>query len=691
MTDREPALGAHARVEPLETFEPAPSRRASWPVLVLCGVVVAAAVWALAGSQWLEPHLSTNLDEQAYLHQADLLAHGHLSVSVPNAELERNFQPWFAAATDHGYIFKYNPVWPAVLTITTALTAPRLALGIAVALFLIGTYALAALLLRSRAKAVFAAVVVALSPLTLIQSTTVLSYVFFGGLWTLAAAALVRGVRDRSNRYLAAAGALGALAFCARPYDALLVLVPFAIWALWALRREPAALGRAARWVVGAAAPVLVLQAAYNTYVTGVPWKLPYSLWSSTDRLGFGDRGLLPSGVPQTYFGPRQGVHAVAVNLWSLRTWAFGGLVLAFLAVVGAYTLRRRHEVLPLVAVAVVVPFGYLFFWGIANISLLSKAIDRFGPYYFVPLLVPLAVFGVEGAVRVWTWREWVLVVLVAGGLVTTGIGMHDAVSTALGERDARAQPYDALSTITDHSNPLLVFIPGDYIGTSVLDRYTVDTHTFTDDLFAVSNGNADIDLIGQYRLFAPYRLAACRYDGQAPLGSHRFPTDAPASQALVTGNGARLERLHVTTSDFPLTLHALVETGPASDATIEIAAGTYRAMAPLRPSVPGQPAMVTVRVNPRGLSLEGDVGAVATSTGPDVPLTLRSLTRATGSSPTVSRTWTTPMQIAPSGSGISVVTPAQTFTNPNYPSGPDIETCHADLALQVAIAPSGP
>jgi hypothetical protein len=687
MTDREPALGAHARVEPLDTSQP-PPRRASWPVFVLCGLVVAAAVWAVAGSQWLEPHLSTNLDEQAYLHQADLLAHGHLAVSVPNAELARNIQPWFAAATDHGYIFKYNLVWPGVLTVTTVLTAPRLALGVAVALFLIGTYALAVLLLRSRAKAVIAAILVALSPLTLIQSTTVLSYVVFGGLWTLAASGLVRGVRDGSNRYLATAGALGALAFCARPYDALLVLVPFAVWGVWALGRERAALARAARWVVGAAAPVLVLQVAYNTYVTGVPWKLPYSLWSSTDRLGLGDRGLLPSGVPQTYFGPRQGVHAVAVNLWSLRTWAFGGLVLAFLAVLGAYTLRRRHEVLPLVAVAVVVPFGYLFFWGIANISLLSKALDRFGPYYFVPLLVPLAVFGVEGAVRVWMWREWVLVVLAAVALVSTGIGMHDAVSTALGERDARAQPYDTLATITSRAHPSLVFLPGDYIGTSVLDRYTVDTHTSTDDLYAASTGNADLDLVQHYPSHTPYRVVACSYDAQAPLGSHQFPADVPASQALVTGTGARAERLHVIRRSSPLTLHVLAGAGARGDATLQVAAGTFRASAPLRPSTAGQPAAVTVTVDNRGLSLAGDVGAVSTAPGPDAPLTIRTLTRAAASSPVASRSWVTPVRIGPAA--VSALLPARTFTNPDYPAGPDVETCRADPALQVQVAPSG-
>src|SRR5262249_36518158 len=152
---------------------------------------------------------------------------------------------------------------------------------------------------------------------------------------------------------------LGAVAFCARPYDALLVLTPFVVWFL---ARAFTGVGRSRRllvWAAGAALPVLVAQAAYNAYVTGDALRLPYSLWSSTDRLGFGYRGLLPSGVPQTYFGPRQGLHGVVDNLWSLNLWAFGGAALAILALVGLSASWRKPAAPALAAVAVAVPLGY--------------------------------------------------------------------------------------------------------------------------------------------------------------------------------------------------------------------------------------------------------------------------------------------------------------------------------------------
>jgi hypothetical protein len=594
-------------------------------------------------------------------------------VSVPAGAIARSFQPWFASATDHGYIFKYNLVWPAVLAVTTLLSVTRVALALAALLFLLGSYALALAVLRSRATAAVAAALVVLSPLTIVQSTTLLSYVLFGGLWTLAAAALLRGVPGTERRALVAAGVLGALAFCARPYDAVLTLLPFVLWAVWTLRRDVRTLGAAAAWTLAGAAPVVVAQGAYNTYVTGVPWKLPYSLWSSTDRLGFGYRGLLPSGIPQTYFGARQGVHAVAANLWALRDWAFGGLVLVLLAVLGVYALHRRADALALAAVAVVVPFGYLFFWGLANIALLSKAVDRFGPYYFVPVLVPLAVLGVEGARQVWAWHRWALVALAVVALTTTGIGLGDAVSTALGERDARAQPYDLLAAATDRDRPALVFLPGDYVGTTVLDRYTLSPGPPTnDDVYVVANGNVDLALLDRYPGHVPYRLAGCAFTAQTPLGSHRFPRGTEPSQALVTGRGARLERLTERRAA-SVTLTVAVLTPDAGGGQIDVTAGRYRATAVLPPTASAPAATVTVRVTANGIAVTGQgVGVTTTTTGPDAPLTVRAVTRPTTAGAPRSSAWTTPF--AGGSDGVRYLTPGRTFASTRYPA--EAETC---------------
>ncbi|MET0920292.1 MAG: hypothetical protein ABWY77_03715 [Acidimicrobiia bacterium] len=666
--------------------EPLPPARRWWRVAVVAGLLV-AAVWAAAGSHWLEPELSSNLDEQAYLFQADLLAHGHLAVQVPSSPgdaLVRNFQPWFAVPTDHGYIFKYNLVWPGVMAVTTALSATRLALGFAFVLFLVGTYAVAVQVLRSRAKALAAAVLVALSPLTIIQSTTLLSYVFFGGLWTLAAASLLRGVDRGDRRFVALTGALGALAFCARPFDAVLTLAPFVVWAGWRLWKDRVASWWLLAWAAAAAAPILVAQAVYNAYVTGVPWRFPYALWSSTDRFGFGWRGLMPNDVPQTYYGPKQAVHALVDNVWALNAWAFGGVVLVALAAVGIWVSRRRGDSIALASLVVVVPAGYVFFWGIANISFLSKAMDRFGPYYFLPLLVPLAAFAVEGAMRVWEWRRWALAVAVVLALALTGVGTASALSTAIGERDARSQPYDVLATITNRTRPALVFFPGDYLGVSVLDRYTLDPDGRGTDRFVVSNGNHDISLVRHYGSLAPYAIVGCNYPGETPLGSEVFPSGEP-SLALVTGTGARAQRLHLATSDGPvLTVQIVVDPSATAGAQLEVAAGTTGLVAPVVASADGR-ATITVTVARAGVTAAGDVGAATPTTlSSEQPLTLRLTSRAAPTDPQRSETWRAPIDVR--ANAVTVLLPARTFASPDFPSVKEAEMCGAPLAMRVDV-----
>ncbi len=219
MTEAERAHDADARGTPADS----PSRHLRWPIVALCGLVLIAAVWSVAGSHFLEPDLSTNLDEQAYLHQAALLARGHLAVSVPSELLARNVQPWFAGSPPITKASSSSTtlVWPAVLTVTTFVSAPR-----------------SAPCLRDRASSSWArtrfaggraalpgegcgrgSASVALSPLALIQSTTLLSYVLFGGLWTLAAAALLRGISDHATPAPehGSGRALGALAVSCGP------------------------------------------------------------------------------------------------------------------------------------------------------------------------------------------------------------------------------------------------------------------------------------------------------------------------------------------------------------------------------------------------------------------------------------------------------------------------------------------
>ncbi len=87
--------------------------------------------------------------------------------------------------------------------------------------------------------------------------------------------------------------------------------------------------------------------------------------------------------------------------------------------------------------------------------------------------------------------------------------------------------------------------------------------------------------------------------------------------------------------------------------------------------------------MTPAGLSLEGDVGEVTTSTGPDAPLRVDTL--ATDPAGKLQRrSWSAPFRIE--ADGVTALLPAQTFTNGDVATTRDLETCAPDPALRVRI-----
>ncbi len=180
-----------------------------------------------------------------------------------------------------------------------------------------------------------------------------------------------------------------------------------------------------------------------------------------------------------------------------------------------------------------------------------------------------------------WSWRRWALVALGAVALVTSVIGATDAIgprstnATLERSRTRRSQP--------SPRRPIRTGVPPRRIhrdvGARPLLRPRQRAHGH-----AVRGRHGEPRPGGGRALpdHTPYRLVACGYDAQAPLGSRRFPEDAPATQALVTGEGAQAQRLRVATrSTEGFTLHALVGADPAATGTLEVAAGTFHRRRP--------------------------------------------------------------------------------------------------------------
>ena len=341
---------------------------------------------ALVIGQQLFPLGSPNRDEPVYLAFADMLRDGRLTLS---ASEHWPFRPWASGRVDGRIVLKYAPPWPAVLAVFDAAVGyarAASALAAAAATVLVGL--LARQVVDRTSTAVLAAAFFGLTPMVLIQGGTALSYVFQVALGVGTVIVLVAGARRSSLRLLALAGFLFGLCAFARAFDAVIFVGPFAAFTLlWHWRRIVA-------FGVGAL-PSLGAFLAYNALIVGGIHLLPFTVTGDKDGFGFGERGVFPdSTVPFTFLN---GLEGTVTNLAWLVPWSFGGPILLALAVLGVRRARPSEVKRGLLLMAGAYSLAYVFFWGSYAIVHHWRGAASLGPFYHLPLLVPLAIFGAIG------------------------------------------------------------------------------------------------------------------------------------------------------------------------------------------------------------------------------------------------------------------------------------------------------
>ena len=383
-----------------------------WRAALAVLAVVAGAL-AVLTNLTLFPLYSLNRDDSVYVAMARLLETGAVTLPADSDP----FRPWASAVVGDRVVLKYTPPWPAVIAAGDLLTgSPRAALAVSAAAAAVLVALLAAEVLRDRAVAVGAGTLFALSPVVVVQSGTFLPYLPSLSLGLGAAVLLLSGTRLGATPRLVAAGVVAGVAAFARPFDALLTVAPFAVAALLAQERGGRSrLGVVLRVAAGAL-PVLALTVVYNAVVVGAPFRLPFTVTGPQDTFGFGDRGVFPRYT--VHFTAADGVAGVLANLRGTPGWVAGGLVLVALAVLGLVRTRGTAR-WAVAALALVVPLGYLPFWGPWAMGTQWEGLALFGPFYWLPVVVPLVVFGAAGLVRVVRRAGWpvaaVLVVAMVG------------------------------------------------------------------------------------------------------------------------------------------------------------------------------------------------------------------------------------------------------------------------------------
>ncbi|SDN77053.1 hypothetical protein [Geodermatophilus sp. DSM 45219] len=484
--------------------------------LVLLALVAGAA--AVLTNLALFPLYSLNRDDSVYVALARLLQTGAVTLPADHDA----FRPWASAVVGDRIVLKYAPPWPAVIAAGDWLTgSPRAALAVSAAAAAVLVALLAAEVLRDRVAALTAGALFALSPVVLVQSGTYLPYLSALALGLGAAVLLLSGARLGSTPRLVLAGAVAGVAAFARPFDALLTVAPFGLAVL--LARDRGGLSRVGVvWRVAAGAlPVLALTLVYNAAVVGGPLRLPFTVTGPQDTFGFGERGVFPEYTVE--FTPADGVAGLLTNLVGTPGWVAGGLVLVALAVLGLLRSRGPGR-WAVAALAVVVPLGYLPFWGPWAMSTQWDGLALFGPFYWLPVVVPLVVLGAAGLVRVARRNRPAAAGLVVVMAVLTALAVPGPVA---GHRAVSGQYRAVQQVVADADlDDALLFLPrrGDLGFVSSTPFLENDPSLRQPVLYAEQRGGADLALAERFPGRSLHRLSE---DADAPPVVEPLQVDA--------------------------------------------------------------------------------------------------------------------------------------------------------------------
>jgi len=475
------------------TLETAQSRtrRVHTALEASLGALAAIAI-AIVSKVAFFPLMSTDQDEGVYRYQARMLAQGHTTLSAAtHAEF---LFPWLFGQHDGRLIPKYQPAWPAVIAIAHLLGNEHLALFVAAAGAALATYFLARELEPD--AAVYALVLLLLSPIFVIHSGLFLSYLFTSALLTGAVAAALAGLRTRRRSLFLVMGVLLGVAQLTRPVDALIFAVALGVYLVVLLRRDSAALGRSSMWIGIGLLPFVVMTAVYNAHVTGSPTRFPFRVADPLDSFGFGVHRLMPN-TPTLQYTASLATQALFNNLVSIPRWLAGGGIGLVLALVGIWFRRRRSETWLLVALVVAFPAVYYFWYGM-QLERLGSA-TGLGPYYYVPIFFPLVVLAGVTLHRIARHSRRVLAAVVlavlVGSVLSSGTIRHDKEVTT---RAARAKRDAVMASKVEDAIVVMRADPRPY---ALLDYQFLVGDPRLDDsvLYAVDRGARTVDLEDQF------------------------------------------------------------------------------------------------------------------------------------------------------------------------------------------------
>ncbi|QGG96077.1 glycosyltransferase family 39 protein [Actinomarinicola tropica] len=478
-----------------------------WRLLLIGATVLVVATSSVLVRHELLPLLSWNSDEAVHLFQADLILDGRLTADA--ALHDESFRPWLSGTRDGRVFLAYQPGVPLLLALSQLLTGSTTPILVTVAGGLVwATYGAASALWGDRRVAAWSAALVGLSPIVLLHAGLHLGYLpaataLFAALW-----AALRAAERRSAAVFVGAGAALGAAVLMRPFDALLFALAIAPLVLVRARRADHGVGptwwvRPIAFAAVGALPAVALTAWFNARTTGDPLEFPITALGGPNTFGFGTRALM-EGSDAVDYDIGLAVESLAWHLASVPWWMAGGLGLVLLAAWGLTRPGPVAERRTAAALVLLYPLGYVVWWATATAS---EWLDSFGPYYYLPSLVALALLGARGVVALGE----VLPSRRAAGLVVVvlTVATLPAMPGALRWHEQVTDRFERIeAAVPDHLDDAIVVLDVDHV--LFAHPYFANDPGLEDDVvFAVSD--ADVEALGErfpertiYRLDVP-------------------------------------------------------------------------------------------------------------------------------------------------------------------------------------------
>ena len=369
------------------------------------GAAVLIGIAGIIAAAWLATHayrgLPQNQDGADYLFQAKTLALARISAPVP--AIRSFFDEWSFIVYHRLWFSKYQPGWPAVLSVGVLIGKPWLVNPVVEGLGLVVLYFLGREMYGWKVG-LLAAGIGLTSPFFLFVGNSfypeATAWLFLGTYASLVVAWEKRNGRPSGTEQvswspgpgwlLVPAGLTLGLAVITRQLDALAFCLPF----LYVFRRRPLAIA----WVVAGGLLPVIAYFAYDYALLGTVLSNAYQMVDSWDRLGFGPH---VGGRP----GQFNSGYSFARALWNLASdvqntqISFFGWPYLFPMAIAALPFvlgraRRSDWMLLATFAAVAVAYMAYFYQG-----LVQHSFPRYW-YLLVPCVTLLAARGIQELYR---------------------------------------------------------------------------------------------------------------------------------------------------------------------------------------------------------------------------------------------------------------------------------------------------